>query len=444
MKTIQFDLHMKKLEWTTEKRVVRDLIPLDYNPRIRNEKKQKKLTNSISKFNLVEIPVINTDNHIIAGQRRWEAFFESGRENEYIDVRVPNRALSEDEVKEYNLISNTHAGEWSLPLLEAHFSSLYKDIVDLPSISTDLMSSEMIDKKETQIEVVEDEFTDTPPAISITQEGDLYQLNNHRLICGDSTDLHVINKLMDKSLADMVFTDPPYNVKIKDIVGLGKAKHDEFVQASGEMNRTRFSRFLQDCFLNLIKKSKNGSIHFICMDWKHVKEIVLAGEIYTEQKNLIIWKKDNGGMGSFYRSQHELIFVYKNGKKKHVNNFELGQHGRYRTNIWEYAGMNSVGNKERENLEDHPTVKPVKLVADAILDCSNLHNIILDIFLGYGTTIIAAEQTNRICYGSELDPKYCDLIVRRYIRYMRSNQLHVSILKNGVELTPEELQKYMQ
>lgn len=213
--------------------------------------------------------------------------------------------------------------------------------------------------------------------------------------------------------------------------------------ASGEMNKSRFTRFLEDVIMNLIKYSKNGSIHYICMDWKHVNELSTAGKLYQEFKQLIIWVKDNGGMGTFYRSQHELIFVYKNGKGKHINNFELGQNGRYRTNVWQFAGMNSVGNKERDALEDHPTVKPVKLVADAMYDCSKEGNIILDLFLGSGTTIVAAEQTGRVCFGQEMDEKYCDTIIRRYLRFMKQYGHPVTIKRNGVVLESAELAKFL-
>ena len=436
-------INMVKLQWTTEKRIVKELIPLDYNPRIRNEGKQKKLSQSIEEFDLVETPVINQDNHIIAGQRRWEAFHEAGRANEAIDVRVPNRMLTEEEVKRYNLLSNTHAGEWSLPLLEAHFSNIYNDIVELPSFTASLPSAGMLNKsKKEQKEVIEDEFNDEPVSNPVTQAGDIYELNGHRLLCADSTEQNAVANLMQGKLADMVFTDPPYNVRVKDIIGLGKIKHNEFKMASGEMNKNRFTRFLEDCFLNLIKFSTDGSIHYICMDWKHVNEISTAGKIFAEQKNMIVWEKDNAGMGSFYRSQHELIFVYKNGKGKHINNFNLGETGRFRTNIWKYPGMNSFGSKDRKNLEDHPTVKPVKLVADAILDCSDLYGIILDIFLGSGTTIIASEQTNRICYGIEMDPKYCDLTVRRYLRFMKQYSVPAVIKRNGKILSDDELKSY--
>lgn len=436
---------MEELFWTTEQRRVRDLIPLDFNPRKVTEEKQRKLIDSINTFNLVEIPVINQDNKIIAGQRRFEALWYAGRQDELIDVRVPNRMLTDGEVKRYCLISNTHAGEWDFTKLEEFFSDInYQDIISgLPDINTDLPSAELVTaKKEEQREVVEDEFDEPLPANPVTKTGDYYELNNHRLLCGDSTDRQAVERLMGGVLAQMVFTDPPYNVKVKDISGLGKIKHDEFKMASGEMNKSRFTRFLEDVMMNLIQFSKNGSIHYICMDWKHVNELSEAGKLYQEFKQLITWVKDNGGMGTFYRSQHELIFVYKNGRGKHINNFELGQTGRYRTNVWQYVGMNSVGNKERESLEDHPTVKPVKLVADAMLDCSNKNGVILDLFLGSGTTIIAAEQTDRICYGMEMDEKYCDTIIRRYLRFMKQYGLLVCIKKNGIELSPEELLQY--
>jgi DNA modification methylase len=435
---------MEFLKWHTETRRVNDLIPLNYNPRTRNESKQKKLQDSISKFNLVDIPVINLDNHIIAGQRRWEVYMDTGRANEEIEVRVPNRLLAEDEVKEYNLIANTHAGEWDLPKLEANFANLYKDIIpDLPQVDIPILPSaaSIVSKNN---EISEDGFEELPRKELITKSGDLYELNSHRLLCADSTDINSLTKLMSGRLAEMVFTDPPYNVRTNDIGNKGKVKHDDFAMAAGEMTRSRFARFLEDVFMNLIKASGDGSIHYVCMDWKHVKEIAIAGDVYSKYMNMIVWKKTNGGMGAFYRSQHELIFVYKNGKKKHINNFGLGETGRYRTNIWEYAGMNSAGNKERDMLKDHPTPKPVKLVADAILDCSNPFGIILDVFLGSGTTLIAAEQTNRICYAIEMEPAYMDLSIIRYLRFMHTHKQTVTIKRNGIKLTNNEINEYVR
>lgn len=270
----------------------------------------------------------------------------------------------------------------------------------------------------------------------ITFEKDGKEL--HRLLCGDSTDSDTVAKLMNGEKADMVFTDPPYNVKVNNIVNLGKTKHTEFMMASGEMDRGEFISFLSSAFELLIKFSKAGSIHYICMDWKHIFEIITAGQLFTELKNLCVWNKDNGGMGTFYRSKHELIFVFKNGTAKHINTFELGQHGRYRTNVWDYAGANSFATRERignksigaSDLDMHPTVKPVAMIADAILDCSHNDMLILDLFLGSGTTMVAAHQLHRRCYGMELEPKYCQVITDR----MRKLDETLVIKRNGIEI----------
>jgi len=428
------------LVWTTEKRRVADLIPLDFNPRTITKERQRKLIASVDEFNLVEIPVINRDNHIIAGQRRYEVLVLAGRQNEEIDVRVPNRMLTEAEVKRYMLISNTHAGEWDLAKLETEFVGIdVGAIVELPNLQAPVLPRQLEKKPLGTGQVVQDDHEEPEDKSFqiVATRGDVFQLNKHRIMCGDSTDAADVKILMGDDRAEMVFTDPPYNVKVKEIVGLGKTKHDEFKMASGEMNRTRFTRFLQDVFLNLITYSKNGSIHYVCMDWKHILEIITAGQIYTKMMNLCVWNKDNGGMGTFYRSKHEMVFVFKNGKAKHINNFELGQGGRYRTNVWDYTGVNSAGSTERENLEEHPTVKPVAMVADAILDCSNTGHIILDLFIGFGTTLIAAEQTDRICYGMELDEKYCDKTIRRYIRFAKQYGMPLTITRNGETVNPE-------
>jgi len=213
----------------------------------------------------------------------------------------------------------------------------------------------------------------------------------------------------------MAFMDPPYNVRVRDIVGRGRVKHTEFAMASGEMSVAEFTQFLATTFKRLTAFSANGSIHFICMDWRHMREVLEAAETpYRELKNLCVWSKSNAGMGSLYRSQHELVFVFKNGTKPHINNVELGRFGRNRTNIWNYAGASSFGSNRDTELSMHPTVKPLSLVADAILDCSKRGGIVLDAFAGSGTTLIAAERTGRRGHGIELDPYYCDTIVRRF------------------------------
>ncbi|MCJ2011939.1 ParB N-terminal domain-containing protein [Methylobacterium sp. J-076] len=246
--------------------------------------------------------------------------------------------------------------------------------------------------------------------------GDLWQLGAHRLVCGDALDPVVVAMLMDGERAQMAFTDPPYNVPIDGHVGgSGRIRHREFAMASGEMSPAEFIAFLRRAFERLIKATGDGSIHFICMDWRHMAEMASASAgLYGELKNLIVWVKDNGGMGTFYRSRHELIFVYKNGTAPHINNFELGQHGRYRTNVWSYRGVNTFRPGRLDELSLHPTVKPVQLIADAIKDVSARGGIVLDLFGGSGSTVIAAHKTGRRGYLCELDPVYCDRIIRRW------------------------------
>jgi DNA modification methylase len=247
-----------------------------------------------------------------------------------------------------------------------------------------------------------------------TEVGDVWKVGPHRLICGSALDPNVLLGLMDGEEAEMVFTDPPYNVKADTVANFGRLTHEDFEMAAGEMTREQFVEFLRLAFQNAYDHSQDGAIHYICMDWRHMLELCLAGEaVYEEQKNLCVWNKDNAGMGAFYRSKHELVFVYKKGSAKHINNFDLGQHGRHRTNVWDYVGSSATKGSKNPDLKMHPTMKPLPLVADAVLDCSNRGGIVLDVFAGSGTTLIAAHNQGRIGYGVELSPVFCDLIVRR-------------------------------
>jgi hypothetical protein len=246
------------------------------------------------------------------------------------------------------------------------------------------------------------------------------------VLCGNATDPQAFPTLLGSERAQLVFIDPPYNVPIDGhVCGLGSIRHAEFAMGSGEMSEAEFTRFLQTVFGHLIGHSAGGSIHFVCMDWRHVYELLTAARgLYAEQKNLCIWNKDNGGMGSLYRSKHELVFVFKAGSGPHINNVDLGKHGRYRTNVWDYAGVNSLKAGRLEELSLHPTVKPVALVADAILDCSNRGGLVLDCFLGSGTTLIAAEKTGRRAAGMELDPVYVDTALRRWQEFTGQEPVH--------------------
>ena len=247
------------------------------------------------------------------------------------------------------------------------------------------------------------------------KRGDLWKLGSHYLYCGDSLNKDSFTELLGRKKADLIFTDPPFNLRVDGVVGGGgKIKHTEFAYASGEMSETEFAEFLKTIFELLVSYSRNGSIHYVCMDWRHVSEIMIAGkQAYTELKNICVWNKQLAGMGSLYRSQHEFIFAFKNGKVPHINNIELGKHGRNRTNIWDYPGVNACNN-HRGDLKFHPTVKPVLMVSDAIKDCSKQGDIVLDCFGGSGSTLLAAEMSRRKGYLIEYEPKYCDVTIHRF------------------------------
>jgi len=237
-------------------------------------------------------------------------------------------------------------------------------------------------------------------------------------------------QLMQERRAGVVFADPPYNVVIDGHVGgNGKTHHAEFAMASGEMSVAEFTQFLETALAQLAKWSKSGSVHFVAMDWRHMSELLEAGgKVYDDLLNLCVWAKNNGGMGSLYRSQHELVFVFKSGNASHRNNVQLGKFGRYRTNVWNYPGANSLSRSGSEGnlLAMHPTVKPVALIADALLDCSAPGDIVLDSFLGAGSTLLAAERIGRVCYGIEIEPRYIDLTIGRWQSQTGGQAIHGS------------------
>lgn len=451
---------MENLEWSTITKKVSEIIPWEHNPRKLSAEQEHHLTESLRKFGLVEIPALNLDNTLLAGHQRCKVLMLLGKGNDLIDVRVPNRMLTEEEVKEYNIRSNANTGSWDLEILK---SDLFQDI-DLGGIGIDL---ELIGKLSTLEdkfvngngiieELVDEDPLDIGQFEPRTVLGDRFELVSddhnlkHVIHCGNSTLKEDVDQLMAGETAAMVFTDPPYNVSIKKDIGSGSSKngisqkHEEFVMASGEMSATEFTGFLQLVFSNLYDFSEEGSIHYICMDWKHMVELLSAGNnVYDSFKQLCVWKKDNGGMGSFYRSKHELIFVFKKGTRNHINNFELGQFGRYRSNVWEYPIVSSFQNKNAsEEMDMHPTVKPIEMVVDVCLDCSRKGDIVLDLFLGSSTTIIACEKTGRNGYGQEMSERYCDISINRYIRFMNANNRSYKIKRNGEFLSSEEMEHY--
>jgi DNA modification methylase len=403
------------------------LRPWGRNARTHSKKQIRQVADSIRTFGFTSPVLIDRENTILAGHCRVEAarLLEM---NEVPCLRLEH--MSRDQKRAYVLADNKLAlnAGWDEDLLAEELGALLSLDLDFDIGVTGFTIAEIDSFVEGQMpEDPGDPKDDFLPAAGKVptrcQPGDLWRLGAHRLICGDALDPRVVEQLMGGVQARMVFTDPPYNVQVYGHVGgSGKIRHREFAMAAGEMSVSEFTAFLTKAFRNLADHSLDGSIHFICMDWRHMGEILAAGqEVFNELKNLIVWSKDNGGMGTFYRSRHELIFAFKNGSAPHINSFELGQHGRYRTNIWEHKGANSFRAGRLDDLGMHPTVKPVQMIADAIKDVSGRGDIVLDLFGGSGSTLIAAEKTGRRAYLCELDAAYCDCILARWEAYARDD-----------------------
>jgi DNA modification methylase len=394
------------------------LRPRARNPRTHTAKQFKQLVASIKEFGFISPILIDGADGIIAGHARAEAAKLIGM-SDVPTVRVDH--LTPAQIRAYVIADNRIAENagWNRELLTLELQELSVElnfdvtVTGFETAEIDLLISELNEGTPDEADEVP-EIDRSVPAVS--RLGDRWRIGDHFLLCGDALKTDSYVNLLGAQKAQMVFTDPPYNVAISgNVSGLGKVKHREFAMASGEMSAHEFTEFLEEAFLRLAEFSTDGSIHFTFMDWRHVRELLeAAAKPYSELKNLCVWAKTNAGMGSLYRSQHELVFVFKKGTAPHVNNVELGRFGRNRTNIWNYPGVNTFGSDRNAELAMHPTVKPLALVADAILDCSKRGGIILDAFAGSGTTLIAAERTGRRGFGIEIDPHFTDTIIRRF------------------------------
>ena len=402
------------------------LRPWPKNARTHSRKQVKQIAESIRTFGFTNPVLIDGSGTILAGHRRVEAAKLLGM-TQVPCVRIEH--MTPDQKRAYVISDNKLAlnAGWDDQLLAEELQALSELDLDFDIEITGFSVAEIDSLVEGLVpEEPGDPDDDLVPDTDIktrVRPGDIWQLGPHRLVCGSALDRAVVDALMDGEQARMVFTDPPYNVPIDGHVGnSGKVQHREFAMASGEMSKTEFETFLATSFDNLVAASVYGSIHFICMDWRHMEEMLVAGgRTYTELKNLIVWVKDNGGMGTFYRSRHELIFAFKSGMAPHINSFELGQHGRYRTNVWQYRGVNTLKAGRMEELGLHPTVKPVQMIADAIKDVSGRGDIVLDLFGGSGSTLIAAHKTGRRARLCEIDPIYCDRILQRWEAYAKDD-----------------------
>ena len=395
------------------------LRPYARNARTHSKKQVRQIADSIQRFGFTNPVLVSDEGEIIAGHGRVEAAKLLGLET-VPTLRLSH--LSETERRAYVLADNKLAlnAGWDQEILAIELQAL----VDLEfDVTLTGFSLAEVDLTLDAAREADPDSTVGPeddiPAVGgepVSRMGDVWTLGRHRLICGDAREPADYAKLLQGELVDLIFTDPPYNVPIDGhVCGSGSIRHREFAMAAGEMSKAGFTTFLTETLGASAKVCRDGAIAFVCMDWRHMGELLAAGEaVFSELKNLCVWNKTNGGMGTFYRSKHELVFVFKVGSEAHTNTFGLGDSGRYRTNVWDYPGITSMGSDRSETLALHPTVKPTALVADAIRDCSRRGAIILDAFGGSGTTLIAAETCGRSARLIEYDPLYCDTIVRRF------------------------------
>ncbi len=405
-----------------EQTPIHALRPQDRNARTHSKRQIRQIADSMKRFGFTNPILTDDDLQIIAGHGRHEAAKLLGM------TTVPSIRLShmsQMEKRAYIVADNAIAlkAGWDREILAIELQGLI-DLgfeVELTGFEPAEIDLILGDWQEASGEAVapDDQCAEPSESPIVSRLGDLWILGTHRLLCGDARSPEDYKRLLGTDRADLVFTDPPYNVPIEGHVsGLGRIEHREFAMASGEMTEAEFTNFLTQVFRATAEVSRDGALHYICMDWRHLYEVLSAGRaIYSSFINLCVWNKDNGGMGSFYRSKHELILCFKAGTKSHTNNVELGRHGRNRTNVWEYAGVNTFRAGRLDELALHPTVKPVALIADAIKDASRRSNVVLDPFCGSGSTLIATEKTGRHGYGIEIDPQYVDVAVRRWQRY---------------------------
>jgi DNA modification methylase len=430
---------------TVTYRRIEELKPDPANPRRHSKKQIRQIAESIKAFGFNVPILIDRHGDIIAGHGRWLAC----RDLDFTEVpTLCLDHLTPAQARAFMIADNrlTEIAVWDDRLLAQQLKELTLVGLDFDIEVTgfemgeiDLRIASLDDPA--QAEADPTDVVPEIPATPLSKLGDMWLLHRHRLLCGSALDSAVFAALMGEERAATAFIDPPYNVRIDGHAGgLGAIHHRPFPMASGEMDRSQFTAFLGQAFRNLTAFSIDGSIHFVCMDWRHVEELLAAGrEAYGELKNICVWVKDNAGMGSFYRSRHELVCVFKCGRNGHRNNIQLGQFGRNRSNVWHYPGANSFTRSSEEGnlLALHPTVKPVAMVADAILDCSARGDIVLDTFLGSGTTLVAAERTGRRCHGMELDPAYVDTSVRRWQKLTGGSARHAASGRSFDDLARE-------
>lgn len=407
----RLDEPLRSLEITYRR--LSDLKPDPGNPRTHPKRQVGQLARNISSFGFVNPLLCDEAGEVIAGHGRLLAAKQL--QMECVPVIVLT-GLTQAQKKALRIADNKLAlgSGWDVDLLKGHIMEIQQVDVEFDLDLTGFSIGEIDVILKDPASSSDDETLPEPTSEPRCKVGDIWVLGPHRVGCGDCRDAAFLQRVVgDSARVDAAFLDPPYNVSIQKHANV-RSRHREFAMASGEMSGLEFVAFLKSTLGACAGASRDGAVHFVCMDWRHLTELHCAGdEVYGDLLNLCVWNKSNAGMGSLYRSKHELVLVYKVGETAHLNAVELGRHGRNRTNVWDYASVNTGGTRASE-LEWHPTVKPVALVADAIKDVTRRGDLVLDAFLGSGTTLMACERTGRVCRGIEIDPAYVDIAIERW------------------------------
>jgi DNA modification methylase len=409
------------------------------NPRKHGTSQIRQIARSIQAFGFIVPVLIDSSRKVLAGHGRVMASRQLNL-SEVPTIAVEH--LNEAQARAFLIADNrlTENSTWDEGLLAQQLKELSLMDLDFGLEVTgfeigeiDLRIQSLASDQDN--DDPDDVIASSPSGPTVSRHGDLFLLGGHRVCCGSALEAGSYTGLMEDNQATMVITDPPYNVPIKNNVsGLGSVRHPDFAMGCGEMDQAQFIAFLAKACSLMAQHTTDGSLHYIFIDWRHLEELLSAGKlIYSELKNICVWIKNHTGMGAFYRSRHEFVLVFKHGSSTHRNNILLGKYGRDRTNVWEYPTPRTPSD-EGNLLSLHPTVKPVRLIADAILDCTERGAIILDGFLGSGTAVIAAERVGRRCFGLELEPKYVDIIVKRWQAYSGGQARHAQTGKTFAEL----------
>jgi DNA modification methylase len=394
-------------------RPVGDLMPDPRNARTHPKRQIDQICASIKAFGFTNPVLADPEGRLIAGHGRLLAARLAGLAEVPV-ITLPG--LSETQKRMLRIADNKIAlnASWDVEILQQELAQLGSIDVDIDLNLTGFSTGE-IDVILASAVDPDDEVIPPVPATPRTKLNDIWLLGNHRVGCGDGRDSTFLQSVIGHGArVDAAFLDPPYNVAIGGhAVSVGR--HREFAMASGEMSEQEFRLFLTDTLGAAARVSRDGAVHFICIDWRHMDDVSAVGRaVYGDRLNLCVWNKSNAGMGSLYRSKHELVFVFRVGTAPHLNMVELGKHGRNRTNVWDYASVNSLRGRRSQDLALHPTVKPTGMVADAIKDVTRRGDLVLDMFLGSGTTLLAAERTGRRFRGLDIDPVYVDVAIERW------------------------------